>query len=68
MMKHVRDVVFPFIKDVRDKEKNTFFAEHEDAVFMVPKSSLVQETVGSLTNLIFQGRVLACRETFTNTS
>ncbi len=45
MLKHVRDVVFPFIKNVR-KGGDTLFSENmKDAVFMIPKPSLLQEAV-----------------------
>lgn len=45
MIAHVRDVVFPFIKNVKNGEK-TLFSEHmKDAVFMIPKPSLLQEAV-----------------------
>lgn len=51
MMEHVRDVVFPFIKTVRDGEK-TLFSEHmKDAVFMIPKPSLLQEAVSIIDEL-----------------
>jgi type I restriction enzyme M protein len=45
MLTHVRDVVFPFIKNIHDGEK-TLFSEHmKDAVFLIPKPSLLQEAV-----------------------
>ena len=45
MIAHVRDIVFPFIKNVKNGEK-TLFSEHmKDAVFMIPKPSLLQEAV-----------------------
>jgi type I restriction enzyme M protein len=45
MLVHVRDVVFPFIKNIHDGEK-TLFAQHmKDAVFLIPKPSLLQEAV-----------------------
>lgn len=45
MLVHVRDTVFPFIKDLHNGEK-TLFAEHmKDAVFLIPKPSLLQEAV-----------------------
>jgi type I restriction enzyme M protein len=48
MLLHVRDVVFPFIKNIHDGEK-TLFSEHmKDAVFIIPKPSLVQEAVSIL--------------------
>lgn len=51
MLTHVRDVVFPFIKDIHDGEK-TLFSEHmKDAVFIIPKPSLLQEAVSILDDL-----------------
>lgn len=48
MLAHVRDVVFPFIKNLHDGE-NTLFSEHmKDAVFIIPKPSLLQEAVSIL--------------------
>jgi len=45
MLDHVKDVVFPFIKNIRNGE-NTLFAKHmKDAIFMIPKASLLQEAV-----------------------
>lgn len=44
MLKHVRDIVFQFIKDLNGK--NNLYAESmKDAVFMIPKPSLLQEAV-----------------------
>ena len=41
----MRNTVFPFIKNIHDGEK-TLFAQHmKDAVFMIPKPSLLQEAV-----------------------
>jgi type I restriction enzyme M protein len=51
MLTHVREVVFPFIKNLHDGE-NTFFAEHmHDAVFLIPKASLLQEAVSIIDDL-----------------
>jgi len=51
MLTHVRDVVFPFIKNIHDGEK-TLFAEHmKDAVFIIPKPSLLQEAVSIIDDL-----------------
>ncbi len=51
MLIHVRDVVFPFIKNIHDGEK-TLFSEHmKDAVFIIPKPSLLQEAVSILDDL-----------------
>lgn len=44
MLKHVRDTVFPFIKELNGG--NNFYAESmKDAVFLIPKPSLIQEAV-----------------------
>jgi type I restriction enzyme M protein len=51
MLTHVRDVVFPFIKNLHDGQ-NTLFSEHmKDAVFIIPKPSLLQEAVSILDDL-----------------
>lgn len=51
MLKHVGDVVFPFIKNIHDGEK-TLFSEHmKDAVFIIPKPSLLQEAVSIIDEL-----------------
>lgn len=51
MLIHVRDVVFPFIKTIHDGEK-TLFSEHmKDAVFIIPKPSLLQEAVAIIDDL-----------------
>lgn len=51
MLPHVRDVVFPFIKNIHDGEK-TLFAEHmKDAVFIIPKPSLLQEAVSIIDDM-----------------
>jgi len=56
MMKHVRDVVFPFIKDIHDGEKTLFSQHMKDAVFVIPKPSLVQEAVGIIDELDISGQ------------
>lgn len=48
MMDHVKDKVFPFIKSIRDGEKTLFAYHMKDAVFMIPKPSLLQEAVSIL--------------------
>jgi type I restriction enzyme M protein len=51
MLEHVRNTVFPFIKNIHDGEK-TLFAQHmKDAVFMIPKPSLLQEAVTIIDDL-----------------
>jgi len=45
MLAHVRDKVFPFIKSLRGEEQP--FSKHmKDAVFIIPKASLLVEAVG----------------------
>jgi len=44
MLKTVREEVFPFIKEL--KQDGSFYAESmKDAVFLIPKASLIQEAV-----------------------
>lgn len=44
MLKHVREIVFTFIKELRGD--NNFYSESmKDAVFLIPKPSLIQEAV-----------------------
>ncbi|PKL62763.1 MAG: DNA methyltransferase [Methanomicrobiales archaeon HGW-Methanomicrobiales-2] len=45
MLVHVRDKVFPFIKGLHNGEKTLFARQMRDAVFMIPKPSLLQEAV-----------------------
>ncbi len=45
MLVHVRDVVFPFIKNLHSEEKTLFTRQMRDAVFIIPKPSLLQEAV-----------------------
>jgi type I restriction enzyme M protein len=44
MLKHVRDTVFPFIKELRG-DGNFYSESMKDAVFLIPKPSLIQEAV-----------------------
>jgi type I restriction enzyme M protein len=44
MLKHVRDEVFSFIKELRG-EGNFYSESMKDAVFLIPKPSLIQEAV-----------------------
>jgi type I restriction enzyme M protein len=51
MLIHVRDTVFPFIKNIHNGQ-NTIFSEHmKDAVFLIPKPSLLQEAVSIIDDL-----------------
>jgi type I restriction enzyme M protein len=45
MLPHVRDKVFPFIKGLHNGEKSLFAQQMKDAVFIIPKPSLLQEAV-----------------------
>ncbi len=47
MLNHVRDKVFPFIKNLGGEGAN-FSARMQDAVFLIPKPSLLIEAVGIL--------------------
>jgi len=51
MLIHVRDVVFPFIKNVHNGEKTAFSKHMKDAVFIIPKPSLLQEAVSIIDDL-----------------
>lgn len=44
MLKHVREEVFPFIKELKG-EGNFYSESMKDAVFLIPKPSLIQEAV-----------------------
>ena len=51
MLEHARDVVFPFIKSLHNGEKTLFARQMQDAVFMIPKPSLLQEAVALIDDL-----------------
>lgn len=51
MLKHVRDVVFPFIKTLHDGEKSLFAEQMKDAIFIIPKPSLLQEAVSIIDDM-----------------
>jgi type I restriction enzyme M protein len=44
MLRHVRDKVFPFIKELQG-DGNFYTESMKDAVFLIPKPSLIQEAV-----------------------
>lgn len=48
MLPHVRDKVFPFIQNLHNGEKSLFAQHMKDAIFVIPKPSLLQEAVGIL--------------------
>jgi type I restriction enzyme M protein len=51
MLNRVRELVFPFLKNLHNGE-GSFFAEHmKDAIFLIPKASLLQEAVAIIDEL-----------------
>ncbi len=50
MLKHVRDVVFEFLRNLGG-ETSTFTQHMQDAVFIIPKPSLLQEAVKIIDDL-----------------
>ncbi len=56
MLPHVRDEVFPFIKGIHDGEKTRFSEQMKDAVFIIPKPSLLQEAVAIIDDLNITSR------------
>ena len=51
MLRHVRDAVFPFIKKIKRGEDTLFAESMKDAVFLIPKASLLQEAVSIIDNI-----------------
>jgi type I restriction enzyme M protein len=51
MLQHVRDVVFPFIKELHNGDRTLFSEQMKDAVFIIPKPSLLQEAVAIIDDL-----------------
>lgn len=45
MLEHVRSKVFPFVKNLHNGEKSLFAQQMQDAIFIIPKPSLLQEAV-----------------------
>lgn len=50
MLAHVRDKVFPFIKNL-SAEEHPFSKHMKDAVFIIPKASLLVEAIGIIDNI-----------------
>src|SRR3989344_1550587 len=51
MLNHVREIVFPFLKNLHNGE-GSFFAEHmKDAIFLIPTSSLLIEAVNIINDM-----------------
>jgi type I restriction enzyme M protein len=51
MLIHVRDKVFPFLKSIEKGDNGEFSKHIQDAVFMIPKASLLQEAVKIIDDL-----------------
>lgn len=51
MLIHVREKVFPFIKELSDGEKSRFTEQMRDAVFIIGKASLLQEAVSIINRM-----------------
>ena len=51
MLRHVRDVVFEFLRNL-GSETSSFTQHMEDAMFSIPKASLLQEAVKIITPLL----------------
>ncbi|MEK6982498.1 MAG: N-6 DNA methylase [Candidatus Micrarchaeota archaeon] len=51
MLLHVRDIVFPFIKNITRGEDTVFSQNMKDAMFLIPKPSLLQEAVSIIDEL-----------------
>lgn len=66
MLVHVRDVVFPFIKNLHSEEKTLFTRQMRDAVFIIPKPSLLQEAVALSMRWISPPRTVIHRATSTS--
>ena len=51
MLNHVRDKVFPFIKKLNSENENGFSTQMKDAVFIIPKPSLLVQAVEIIESL-----------------
>lgn len=51
MLSHVRDHVFPFMKDIKGNGESSLSQHMKDAVFLIPKPSLLVEAVEVIENL-----------------
>ena len=56
MMTHVRDKVFPFLKNIKKGEDGEFSKQMQEAVFLIPKPSLLQEAVSIIDELNITAR------------
>ena len=51
MLEHVNNKVFPFIKSINRSDDGEFIKQLKDAVFLIPKASLLQEAVTIIDDL-----------------
>lgn len=51
MLAHVREKVFPFIKNIKLEDDGEFIKQMQYASFLIPKSSLLQEAVSIIDDL-----------------
>lgn len=51
MLEHVRDKVFPFIKNIKLEDDGEFIKQMQHASFLIPKASLLQEAVSIVDDL-----------------
>lgn len=56
MLKHVREVVFPFIQELRNGGDALYSQYMKDAVFVIPKASLLQEAVAIIDDINIGGQ------------
>lgn len=56
MIVHVRDKVFPFLKSINKGEDGEFSKQMHDAIFLIPKPSLLQEAVSIIDELNITAR------------
>ena len=56
MIAHVRDKVFPFLKSIKKGEDGEFSKQMQDAIFLIPKASLLQEAVSIIDEMNITAR------------
>ena len=56
MILHVRDNVFPFLKSIQKGNDGEFSKQMQDAIFLIPKPSLLQEAVSIIDELNITAR------------
>lgn len=56
MLNHVRNVVFPFIKSIKNGEDTSYAENMKDSAFLIPKPSLLQESVSIIDELNITSR------------